>query len=223
MISIINKRLFKVIILVFSVFLVIANIFVVKKLPDQQINDGSYEQLIKRNGKTKLTQDILDHDFQEYIKDKKTGRIVCLIISFIIVPIAVIFLIYTILRFIKDNNKEIQKTQYIIKIIILLGFIVTFTVIIVFTLSYNDEENKSYNFVEHNIKDSEVKRSGTKGNHDYYLIMDNGDRVDVSEKIYNKFKDSNYFGIYYAGETEDGIIFSLYSSQEYEYEFENKN
>jgi len=69
MIPIINKHIFKVIALVFSVIFISVNIFMVKILPDQQINDGGYERLFKREGKIKLTQDILDRDHQEYVEE----------------------------------------------------------------------------------------------------------------------------------------------------------
>jgi len=51
--------------------------------------------------------------------------------------------------------------------------------------------------------------------------LDNIEEISVYENIFNIFKNSKYFGIYYAGKPEDGDIFNFYFSNYFELEFQN--
>ena len=186
----------------------------VKILPDRQINDSGYERLIKREGKIKLTQETLDRDHQNYIEGKKTDKKVFQIISIVMLSIFVLIFIYSVFRLIKDRSKRNIKL-----VAILLVCIVLITVVTVFVFSSEVKEDESYKFDELNIKDCKSEKERKKNHWNYYLVLNSNKKIKVTLDIYNVFKDYEYSGIYYVGTAENGDIFSLYPSRDYELDF----
>ena len=214
MMLMIKNHLFKVTGLILSVFFISINIFMVKILPDRQINDSGYERLIKREGKIKLTQETLDRDHQNYIEGRKSSKKFFQIITIVLLSILVLLFIYSVFRLIKDRSKRNIKL-----VAILLVCIVLITVVTVFVFSSEVKEDESYKFDELNIKDCKSEKERKKNHWNYYLVLNSNKKIKVTLDIYNVFKDYEYSGIYYVGTAENGDIFSLYPSRDYELDF----
>ena len=198
-------------------------------------NNPKYKHLIKREGKIILTQEVLDQDYNNYNEKSKKGKAIAIIISTVLLSIIIILFIFCIIRYyIKKRNGSSNTDISKFSIIVLSGLAIILIIFLVISCCIKVDE--PYTFTELYIKSSTyIRRSSgstsSKSNKSntsnksetyyYYLIMENNEKIEVNKDIYYKFKDFNYSGIFYAGKTESGVIFSLYSSNDYELEIKN--
>ena len=233
-----GSPLSKIFVVVFLIIFFVIGGFMVKGLLTQQKEDNAdrtkYEQMIKSDGKTTLTQEILDQDHDEYIESVKSNNKTFAIFGIGFLGLMLIFLIVAIANFFNQRNKGAQGVELIRNIVAIVAIsiflIMSIFVGLVFIrpmMNKTDYDNESYKYVELNITDTKVeehtsthrKSNGhgttTTTTYTYYVITEDGDNLKVSKLLYERVSNP---GIYYAGRTESGSIFSLYPAEYFELE-----
>lgn len=229
-----NGIVSKLPVIVFLVVFIIIGAFMVKGLLTQQkeneADNARYEQMIHEGEKTQLTQTILDEDHDEYVARTKSGNKTFAAIGIAFLSLMVIMLIVFIVKLIISKNQGatgLELTRNIIAVVALLIFtgIAVFVGFAFIRPAMNNDkyETESYKFVELNIATTQVEeiehRTKTNGHtrttktYNYYLITDDDQKISVSKNNYDRF---NTPGVYYAGRTESGAVFSLYPSTYFE-------
>ena len=218
----------------FFVIFGIMTAIMVKGLIDQNKDEkqqtARYESMITEGQKTVLTNEILNEDHDKFVQDSIKGKKTFITLLVCFASVIVLFVITYIFTIILKGMEEGASTQFII---ILACFVVTllmigfFAVVAVKTivpkLSNSDPETEKYYFNELRIKDAEKEektetvKSGdsyeTRTTVYYYLIEENGNRISVNKVLFSRFVGE---GIYYAGQTERGAVFSVYPDKYFE-------
>ena len=231
-----GSPLSKIFVVVFLIIFFAIGGFMVKSLLTQQKENNEdrtkYEQMIKSDGKTTLTQEILDQDHTEYVESVKSNNKTFAIFGIGFLGLMIIFLIIAIANFFNQRNKGAQGVELIRNIVAIVGIslflIMSIFIGLVFIkpmMNKNDYDKESYKYVELNIVNTKVeehKSTHRKSNghgttttttYTYYVITEDNEELKVSKLLYERVGNP---GVYYAGVTESGNIFSLYPSEYFE-------
>ena len=215
------------------VFCVMLGMFIVGMInqnKDEKNQNARYEQLKSADGKTVLTDEILEEDHTKYLEDsvksRKTFIIVLTLFGTVVVLFFVTVILATILKFMENANREAYIVPLIVFGVIMLGgigFVTVFFMAIVPKIAASDRSKEGYYFTELSIADTEKKEehveSGSGENRTtytrvtYYLIDEEGNKISVGKTIYDRYEGP---GTYYAGQLAGGNIFSMYSGKYFE-------
>ena len=216
---------------VFALCFVIMLAIMVKGMLDQKADDKAqnerYEKMISAEGKTALTKEILEEDHDKYLKDasKSKRTFISLLVCFgaVVLMFFLTMVFNLVLNSISGARKEtliISFVSFIVVMIMFVGFIVVVLKVIVPKVASSAPEDEAYAFSELVLSDSEMKKeyveTGSGDNRrtetriSYFLIEENGNKIEVKHLFYERF---NGPGVYYAGRTASGSVFSLYSGE----------
>ncbi|SKA65631.1 hypothetical protein SAMN02745111_01150 [Eubacterium uniforme] len=203
----------------------------IKQEKQAKIEKARYEKMVNEEGKYKLTKDVLEEDHDRYLEDAEEGEKIFkdLITAFagamILVLIYMFMNIFDFASIVPVKNKALVKAGALI----ILGVIVVFSANFfseIFRVSKKSEGNKNakYDFYELNVVSTHVEtkttttgsgsdRRTTRTNY-YYLDLEGNKEIKTNQMYYERAKDNP--GLYYAGMTEKGALFSLYPATEFE-------
>ncbi len=231
-----GNPLSKIYVVVFLIiFFAIAGFMVKGLLTQQKENNADrtkYEQMIKSDGKTTLTQEILDQDHNEYVESVKSNNKTFAIIGIGFLGLMLLFLIIAIANYFSQRNKGAQGIELVRNIVSIVAISVFLVMGIIIGVAFirpmmnkTDYDKESYKYVELNIVDTKVeehKSTHRKSNghgttttttYTYYVITEDNEELKVGKLLYERVANP---GVYYAGMTEGGNIFSLYPSEYFE-------
>ena len=113
--------------------------------------------------------------------------------------------------------------SFIIAMFMIVSFLIVAVKFLVPRFQNSNIEDEKYYFTEITLKDAEKREeTETVKNGDsystetrvyYYLIKDNGEEISTNKLLYERFVGE---GIYYAGRTATGKIFSIYPDKYFE-------
>ena len=231
--NLVNKLYVVIFMLIFVIMTGIMVVGLINQNKEEKADRARYEQMIKEGSKTLLTDAILDEDFSKYVEQSKksTKIFVTLLACFAAVILAfVVMMIFNVI--LRGMEEGASSTSFIIMLasfIVAMFMIVSFLIISVKFLvprfqSFNPEEEKYY-FTEivltnaeriekqETVKDGDSYRTETRVY--YYFYTENGEQISTSKLLYERYIGE---GIYYAGKTSRGNIFSLYPDKYFELE-----
>ena len=229
--NLVNKLYVAIFILIFIIMTGIMVVGLINQNKDEKVERARYEQMIKEGSKTVLTDAILEEDFSRYVEKSKEGMrtFVTLLACFAAVIIAfVVMMIFNVI--LKGMEEGASSSHFIIMLACFIGamfMIVSFLIVAVKFLvprfQNSNIEDEKYYFTEITLKDAEKREeTETVKNGDsystetrvyYYLIKDNGEEISTNKLLYERFVGE---GIYYAGRTATGKIFSIYPDKYFE-------
>lgn len=190
-----------------------------------------YEKMVDEEGKFKLTQKILDEDYDNFVSDIKREEKFSreLFAVFIVSLILVIILAFVHYFGLTNNIPEMVARLASWTMLAAFGTAFIFCVMFIFNgrfedLIGRDVYNLKYDFYEVKIKAKTTQtehrtEKDDDGNvskktiYTYQLILEDGS-IDVSKDIYDCVKK---FGEYYIGKTGKDDVFSVYPATEFEY------
>lgn len=229
--NLVNKLYVAIFILIFVIMTGIMVVGLINQNKEEKVERARYEQMIKDGSKTVLTDAILEEDFSRYVEKSKEGMrtFVTLLACFAAVILAfVVMMIFNVI--LKGMEEGASSSHFIIMLACFIGamfMIVSFLIISVKFLvprlqSFNPEEEKYY-FTEivltnaeriekqETVKDGDSYRTETRVY--YYFYTENGEQISTDKLLYERYIGE---GIYYAGKTSRGNIFSLYPDKYFE-------
>ncbi len=219
-------------------FILIVGIMVaimVKGLIDQNKDEeeqiARYESLKTEGGKTTLTMDIMEEDHTKYVEDAAQSKKTFITLLVLFGGAFVWIIVTSIFRLVLKGIQEGADRAFLVITISFVVAMIVFGVGIYGFVSFlvprlgNDASKEGYYFTSLNLVDTEKKEevieTGTGDDRHstthvyYYLIDDYGEKFQVSKILYDRYYGP---GIYYAGETVSGNIFSLYPDIYFELE-----
>jgi len=229
--NLVNKLYVAIFMLIFVIMIGIMVVGMVNQNKEEKADKARYEQMIKEGSKTVLTDAILDEDFLKYVEQSKksTKIFVTLLACFgaIILAFVVMMIFNVILKGMEEGASSSHFIIMLASFIVVMFMIVSFLIISVKFLvpklqSFNPEEEKYY-FTEIVLTDAErIEKQETVKDGDsyrtetrvyYYLIKDNGEKIRTNKLLYERFVGE---GVYFAGRTAKGNIFSIYPDKYFE-------
>ena len=189
--------------------------------------DSGREQikLVKVDGKTVLTDELLRSDYAVYAKTTATNlKIMVGIMGVMIVALLAIFIVFIIKTIHSVNNGDGNTAANLIRVIFsglaLTGVVVILCINGKSLLNSKPEsaDTADLRIVECYVikKDSETIRTGTRKHKttrtNYYVYLDNGQKLTVNSLVYSQVIGS---GTYYIGMNDNDNIFSMYPASEY--------
>ena len=220
--------------IIFGVCFIVMLLIMIKGFIDQKNDEkketARYEKMIKEGEKTILDNKILEEDHDKFLEDSSKGRktFISLLVCFgtVFVMFAVMTVFSTILSVI-ESRSGLSVTVAVISLASVIFIFVTFAIVmfkvVIPKFAASDASKDAYSFVELSISDRERKEERvTTGTGDsrttetriyYYYITENGQKIQVSKLFYDRFVGP---GIYYAGRTAGGKIFSIYPGEYFE-------
>lgn len=231
-----RKLVSNIYIVVFIVCFAAMTGFMVKGFIDQNKDEkqqiSRYEQMIKQSGegsKTLLTKEILEEDHEKYLADAAKSKSTFITLLCIFGCVMVMFVIYAILNVVLKMFEDSGKGSYVIALVSSLGAVICVTSFAVVMIMFiapkmkTDYSKDGYMFETLRIKDTlrEEERYETGSGDDrrtetrvyYYLIDEKDNKISVNKIEYDRYTGP---GLYYAGKTTRGAIFSLYSGEYFE-------
>ena len=214
------------------VFFVMVGIMV-KGLIDQNNDENKqiarYEQMKSAENKTLLTDEILKEDHDKYLQDSTKSKKMAITLfscfGIVVIWLVITVIITNVMALMEKNGTESFAVLFAISIaavFLTLAFFAVMLKAIIPGLT-RDQSKDAYFLSEFSLADSEkveeVVSTGTGENRTtetriyYYLIEDNGEKIGVSKLLYNRYEGP---GIYYAGQTSRGNIYSLYPAKYFE-------
>ena len=206
--NLVNKLYVIIFILIFFIMTGIMVVGLINQNKDEKVQRSRYEQMIKEGSKTVLTDAILEEDHTRYVEKSKesTKTFLTLLACFAAVIVAfVVMMIFNVI--LKGMEEGASSTGFLIMLasfIIAMFMIVSFLIVAVKFLVPR--------FQNSNIEDEKYYYS-TETRVYYYLIKDNGEEISTNKLLYERFVGE---GIYYAGRTATGKIFSIYPDKYFE-------
>ncbi len=218
---------------VFALVFVIMVGIMVKGLIDQNKDEKNqtarYESMITEGSRTQLTREILEEDHEKYLSDsvkaKKTFLSLLVCFGSVVILFFLLALFNVVMKWVEDGGGSIAipLATFLVLTFILGGFSFIMLNVIVPRVNGTNPEKEAYYFSELNLVESEKKEevvetgSGdsrrTETRVSYFLIDDSGKKIEVNKLLFERYTDA---GIYYAGQTSRGIIFSLYPGKYFE-------
>jgi len=197
---------------------------------DEKLQNERYESLITKGSKTILTDEILNEDYNKYVQDAEKAKKTFISLLVCFGAAIVLFVAMYIFTLIMKAMEEAGSTQFIIMLasfFVLLFAIGSFAIVafklLVPRLSASQPVKEAYYFSTLNIKDAEKEEKKEEvWNEDhyetrttvyYYYIDDAGKRISVSKVLFQRFAGE---GVYYAGQTAGGNVFSIYPAEYFE-------
>ena len=213
--------------LIFAIMLGIMVVGFIKQEKDNKIETERYESMIQEGSRVELTDEILEYDHDKFVQDSVTGRktFISLLICFasVIVLFVVMYIFTLIMKGMEDGASPVLGVFlacFLGVVFILASFSVVCLKVIVPKLVSSHPEDDKYFFSELTLTDAqkeEKKEEVREGDHTetrttvyYYLIEENGNRISTNKLLYSRYIGE---GIYYAGQTDKGAVFSLYPSE----------
>ena len=197
---------------------------------DEKLQNERYESMITEGGKTTLTDDILNEDYNKYVQDSEKAKQTFISLLVCFGAAIVLFIVMYIFSMIMKGMEDGAGTQLVIMIasfVVLIFMLGSFSVValkfLVPRLTAVQPEKEAYYFNTLNIKDAvreEEKEEywnedhyETRTNVYYYYIDENDKKLSVSKVLFSRFEGE---GVYYAGQTARGSIFSIYPAKYFE-------
>ena len=229
-----NKKLIGKIFLIgfFVIFFLMVGIMV-KGFIDQKKDDKAqterYEKMISQDGKTLLTDEILEEDHNKYLLDVAESKKTFIMLLICFGSVILWFVIYYIFSLILKGMEEgasggmiIMCASFGVVLVMMGSFVIIAANVIVPSLT-RDRTKEGYYFNELNISDAE-RREVTEKVKDgdsyrtetrvyYYLFDENGKEISINEVLYSRYVGE---GVYYCGQTAGGIVFSVYPDKYFE-------
>ena len=225
--NLVNKLYVIIFILIFFIMTGIMVVGLINQNKDEKVQRSRYEQMIKEGSKTVLTDAILEEDHTRYVEKSKESTKTFLTLLACFAAVIVAFVVMMIFNVILKGMEEGASSTGFLIIIIAMFMIVSFLIVAVKFLvprfQNSNIEDEKYYFTEITLKDAEKREeTETVKNGDsystetrvyYYLIKDNGEEISTNKLLYERFVGE---GIYYAGRTATGKIFSIYPDKYFE-------
>jgi hypothetical protein len=190
---------------------------------DEKAEAARYESLKTPGGKTVLTNEILEEDHDKFLEDvaenRKMGLKMLSLFGTVVVAFVLMAVFSLIIKTMEDGAKALPIVLIsFIGVTFLLSMVILVTVRVLIPNFQNDRyKTDGYYFAELKLKDKEIEEKWEEtGSGDdrrtekktyYYLIDENGNRISTNETYYDRFEEP---GVYYAGQTTSGSIFSFY-------------
>ena len=230
------KRVTRIFYIVFGLCFVLMVGIMVKGFLDQKADEKKqverYESMLIEGGKATLTNEILEQDHDKFLKDAAEGKetFIKLLVCFgaVVVMFVIMAIFSSVMRALQARREEHVVAALITVIAVMFIFVSVLVVTITYIvpkLAQSDPSQDAYAFARLNIEKVEEKREQvTTGSGDnrstetritYYLIEDNGRKHSVTKVMFDRFVGA---GIYYAGMTDKGNIFSVYPGVYFELE-----
>lgn len=228
------KRISMVFYIVFAACFILMVGIMVKGLIDQNADEkeqkARYEKMINEGSKTKLTDKILEEDHEKFLQDAVKAKKTFITLSACFAGVALMFFVTAISTNILkrlEGGPQQPLAVTIVSVAVLLFIFITFTVtvfkVIIPKLVKSDPSDDAYAFVELHLVDSEKKEEivehddgdtkTTETRVTYFLIEEDGNKIEVNKLFYDRYEGP---GVYYAGRTSKGSVFSLYSGKYFE-------
>lgn len=217
------KKVFTVLVIL-VIGLLIGMVFKVKQDQKNSVNAAKerYKQMISGEQVMTLTEDVLEDDFQEYVKGvQRAKNLLHLYLGFFAAFLGLLILrmlIGAVLNVIKRDGLRSIIGHIIVAMLFAGALVGGYTIVkdkILPQVDKEDPASEAHYFAELQLtgiqKDVESvdRDESTETKIYYYLITDTGARISVKEEVYDRFGEP---GIYYAGRTEH-TIFSLYEGK----------
>ena len=216
------------ILLLLAVGLLIAMVVKVKLEQKNSVEAAKdrYEQMISRGQVVTLTNDILEEDYEKYVKDaQKAKELLPLFLGFVGVFLGfiIIRMLIGVIFSVVERKGIMNFVGNIVVALLFVGMLVGgYTLVkdkVLPEIDKNFPENEAHYFFEYKLADAkkEVVTEAAPPSDDassrsktyYYLITDEGRQISVREEVFDRFREP---GVYYAGRT-DATIFSLYEGK----------
>ena len=227
-----NAKSFRIgfIIIIAIMMITMGRAFVLQE-KQSKADAARYQKMVDEEGKYKLTKADLEEDHDRYVESAKEGWKLFKDLITALAGAIILFLIYGLMSVFDFASLFPTKNKSLVKGIAL----VIFGVIVVFSVNFFSEairleglnskaEEAKYGFVELNIVSTRVetkretrgtgKDRRTETRHYYYLQLDDEKEIKTNKTFFDRA--NNHPGIYYAGMTENGALFSLYPDTEFE-------
>ena len=229
--NLVNKLYVIIFILIFFIMTGIMVVGLINQNKDEKVQRSRYEQMIKEGSKTVLTDAILEEDHTRYVEKSKesTKTFLTLLACFaaVIVAFVVMMIFNVILKGMEEGASStgflIMLASFIIAMFMIVSFLIVAVKFLVPRFQNSNIEDEKYYFTEITLKDAEKReKTETVKNGDsystetrvyYYLIKDNGEEISTNKLLYERFIGE---GVYYAGRTATGNIFSIYPDKYFE-------
>ena len=184
-------------------------------------------QLVTKDGKTVLTDELLQSDYKVYSRNQSTGLSILKSCIFGFMAMSIIMLANSIYQLVmaKINGKTgIKMVAAVWSVIGMTLFVAVTIFLAVFGSRFLNREKKKITKEQHLYveacqvvkKDKETVSSGSGDNSStttyYYIYLDDGTRLSVSLLVYNQV---THTGSYFIGESENNAIFAMYDSAIY--------
>lgn len=216
------------IVIILAAVLMVGMVFKIKQEQKNSVNAAKerYEQMISGEQVMTLTEDVLEEDFQEYVKGVQRAKQLLNLYLGMIGAFIGLLLLWMLVQVVFDmfSRKGIgvfigHSVAILIFAALLIGgyFIVKDKILP--QVNKEDPSSDPHYFAELHLTgvQRDVKTEDANPQDDasskttvyYYLITDTGARISVKEEVYDRFGEP---GIYYAGRTEH-TIFSLYEGK----------
>ena len=218
--------------LVFATMLGIMIVGFIKQNEDEKNQIARYESMIGQGGKTTLTNEILEEDHEKYLADSAKAKSTFITLLTLFGSIIVLFVIMgiftTVLKGIEDSGRGstgfiVTLASFLVILFIFGSFVVVTMRVIIPKMNASDPTGEKYSWGELHISDTlreeEIVETGsgdsrsTETRVSYYLIDEDGKKIGVSKLYYDRYTGP---GIYYAGQTIGGNIFSPYPGEYFE-------
>ncbi|MBO7452199.1 MAG: hypothetical protein J6U54_17865 [Clostridiales bacterium] len=185
------------------------------------------QEVLTTSDKELLTREILREDYSNYMAGNRIVSIVLIVFMVIGIAFFLTFLLLA-LRKRKSNNDRTRRLAKTWIVLMSIGMGVFATGLCVFAIPYSihtfNAKPSNCHFEEVYIEDavkekkntaSSISRKSAPSGERYvkYFITDDDEKIYVSD---SQFKEYDGPGTYYLGMTNDGVIFSIYSGDDYE-------
>lgn len=222
--------------IVFIVIFVVMAAIMIKGYFDQKKDDeqqiSRYENMKPAEGKATLTEQILEEDHDKYIRDIAEGNSTFLKLIICFGTVMLSFVVRAVLDMVLRGISGERGPAFAVAVISAISVIAIFAVVALFAVNrlipgFNtkDLEEEAYSFDAIELIDSDkiveyVETSNgdsttTEERITYFLIEESGNRIEVDHILYERYEGP---GVYYAGRTSGGNIFSLYPGKYFELE-----
>ena len=217
--NLVNKLYVIIFILIFFIMTGIMVVGLINQNKDEKVQRSRYEQMIKEGSKTVLTDAILEEDHTRYVEKSKesTKTFLTLLACFaaVIIAFVVMMIFNVILKGMEEGASStgflIMLASFIIAMFMIVSFLIVAVKFLVPRFQNSNIEDEKYYFTEITLKDADSYSTETRVY--YYLIKDNGEEISTNKLLYERFVGE---GVYYAGRTATGKIFSIYPDKYFE-------
>ena len=229
--NILSKIFVGVFILCLLIFVGFGVISMIKQNKDEEEQRAHYQQMIKEGSKTPLTNEMLEQDHTEYLErvaeSNKTFYVVACIFIAAVIDFVLMIVFTTIVRGMEDGVRSskfiITLVSFLSAMMCIVSFMIIATKFIIPKMNGVKPEQEAYFFEEIELVDAQrVEELVTTGSGDdrttrtdvYYYIYDkNGKEISTTKILFERYDGP---GLYYAGKTASGKIFSLYPDKYFE-------
>ena len=229
--NIISKILTGTFIAIIVLFFIFGIIGITKQNKEEKEAMARYEQMITEGAKTPLTNEIMEEDHDNYLaKAAESTKTFYMVAAMFVAAVAVFVLmvVFTVIvRGMEDGPNSrgflITLVTFFSMIFLIVSFFVIAIKMIIPNLNGVQPEQEAYYFEKIQLVDSwkeeKIVETGSGDNRDtrteitYHLYDENGKDIHTNKVLFERYKEP---GLYYAGTTSGGAIFSLYPAKYFE-------